>query len=666
MRRFGGQNVSNLMERLKIDEMLPIEHGIVNKTIEQSQTRVEGANFDVRKHLLEYDDVLNDQREKFYEQRNRIFTKEDPGDDLQEMLATEVQRRVDLAAMEDDGWWKLLSWLNTTQPTLQRLDGRLLFSYSIELLLNEMGAQVPALEAAWQVYARAVTAAQESNRAPGDASLRKAAQSAADDARRGLQQAAAELPAVKQTLLDIAAHSAASAREKMLAAVEAQLENLSERAAERAKYKRELAEMAYEGALNEAYELGRPLQVRAVAKDMIETAAVKLALSRDELQDLTPDNVRTAVAQRVESVAGSEIVNATVRRLSARTGLDVEIEVPVWEEIDWDALIDATLDQLEAAHDTQTARHLRDIERILDARLVKPEHFSRDALGRLVMDMAYSQDVEIDQRSKQRRVRLQQRFPYVYYGGQLLEGVEPEELSARILAHLNEAQTIQHAGWGEAELQRLSTARVADLDADTRAWLQAKLDKDDSAALAEQTFGSLKGLLRERVRAALGKRIAIGAHRQLMLSISGQLWVDYLTEIEGIRTSIGLEAYAQRDPLVAYKRRAYDQFRQLLADMRAGVVSRLFTFQPRNLDELRADVERTSAPEEHTHKNLGRNDPCWCGSGKKYKNCHMRTESGASADGNGAAAQRPHRPAAGAGKPTRSKKKKKRKKQKQR
>ena len=145
MRRFGGANVSSLMERLNIDEAMPIEHGIVNKSIEQSQTRVEGANFDVRKHLLEYDDVLNVQRTKFYEQRNRIFRKDDLSEDVGAMLAVEVQRRVGLSSADEEGWWRLLAWLDSTQPTLQSPDGSFFFPFSIELLLDALAQAVPAL-----------------------------------------------------------------------------------------------------------------------------------------------------------------------------------------------------------------------------------------------------------------------------------------------------------------------------------------------------------------------------------------------------------------------------------------------------------------------------------------------------------------------------------------
>jgi preprotein translocase subunit SecA len=74
MRRFGGQNVANLMERFGVDDEIPIEAGIVSKSIENAQTKVEGHNFDIRKHLLKYDDVINQQREVIYAERRRILS----------------------------------------------------------------------------------------------------------------------------------------------------------------------------------------------------------------------------------------------------------------------------------------------------------------------------------------------------------------------------------------------------------------------------------------------------------------------------------------------------------------------------------------------------------------------------------------------------------------
>jgi preprotein translocase subunit SecA len=63
--------------------------------------------------------------------------------------------------------------------------------------------------------------------------------------------------------------------------------------------------------------------------------------------------------------------------------------------------------------------------------------------------------------------------------------------------------------------------------------------------------------------------------------VISDLWVDYLTKVEALRVSIGLEAYAQRDPLVMYKGRASEMFKELLSDIRAGVISRMFVYRPR-------------------------------------------------------------------------------------
>ena len=69
MRRFGGQNIAGLMERLGLEDDVPIEHGLVTKAIENAQIKVEGYNFDIRKHVVQYDDVMNKQREVIYAQR---------------------------------------------------------------------------------------------------------------------------------------------------------------------------------------------------------------------------------------------------------------------------------------------------------------------------------------------------------------------------------------------------------------------------------------------------------------------------------------------------------------------------------------------------------------------------------------------------------------------
>ena len=96
MRRFGGQGVANIMERLGIEEDMPIEHNMVSKAIESAQVRVEGYNFDIRKHVLEYDNVVNKQREIIYNQRRQILSEPTMRPTIMGMAEDELRHLVDL------------------------------------------------------------------------------------------------------------------------------------------------------------------------------------------------------------------------------------------------------------------------------------------------------------------------------------------------------------------------------------------------------------------------------------------------------------------------------------------------------------------------------------------------------------------------------------------
>jgi preprotein translocase subunit SecA len=100
MRLFGGDIIHSLMDRLGIDEDEPIEHGMIGRAIESAQKRVESRNFDIRKHVLEYDDVMNQHREVIYKQRRRVLGGEDLRQNVLDMVDTLVERIVGLYAHE--------------------------------------------------------------------------------------------------------------------------------------------------------------------------------------------------------------------------------------------------------------------------------------------------------------------------------------------------------------------------------------------------------------------------------------------------------------------------------------------------------------------------------------------------------------------------------------
>ena len=94
LRIFGGERLGAIMQKLKMPEGEPIEHAIVNRSIEKAQHRVESRNFDIRKALLEYDDVANDQRRVIYHQRNELVDATDVSESIGNMIRGEVDSTV--------------------------------------------------------------------------------------------------------------------------------------------------------------------------------------------------------------------------------------------------------------------------------------------------------------------------------------------------------------------------------------------------------------------------------------------------------------------------------------------------------------------------------------------------------------------------------------------
>ncbi|MDQ4035495.1 MAG: SEC-C metal-binding domain-containing protein [Chloroflexota bacterium] len=200
--------------------------------------------------------------------------------------------------------------------------------------------------------------------------------------------------------------------------------------------------------------------------------------------------------------------------------------------------------------------------------------------------------------------------------------------------------------WNRDGLKTQLTTMVPSVtDADLRVIDEAR----DSGALAT----ALAELVRARYE---GKRAEVGEpgigvlERLVLLRVIDSLWVEHLTAVDDMRRGIGLRAYSQRDPLNEFKIEAYRMFDELKSTIRHDVTHTIFrvTVQPqhthrhpvaRNVVEGRAAVGGTqpvqapgtdgdgrnggaSREPVRAGPKVGRNDPCWCGSGKKFKKCH--------------------------------------------
>jgi preprotein translocase subunit SecA len=154
--------------------------------------------------------------------------------------------------------------------------------------------------------------------------------------------------------------------------------------------------------------------------------------------------------------------------------------------------------------------------------------------------------------------------------------------------------------------------------------------EDELIELAEQLY--------DEKEQSLGSEMMRQLERAVMLRVVDNLWVRHLTNLDVLREGIGLRAFGQQDPLVSFKREAHEMYNQLLGAIQHDIIHAIFRAQvvaapqPRQMravhpssggggDGARKPVRREKRP--------GRNDPCWCGSGKKYKQCHMRQDMAA-------------------------------------
>ncbi len=543
MRLFGGDQVSGLMQRLNIDDATPIGHGIVNKTIEQSQTRVEGTNFDRRKHLLEYDDVLNQQREIFYNQRNRVFAKDDLSEDIQELLQAEVEAHVIAGLEDEEGPWQLLAWLEEIQPTLGLDTDNPYPSFMLSVLLE---------------------------------SLREA------NDRESLKDGLLEIG--RQSLEAQAAHTRI--------AVQGQFERAISSLDEQVKQRAELADMAMEGTMLEAEELGAQPDPNELLAAVESAAGLRLQVDGETRRQIREDpyRFRDTVPEFIESGLGLRVWSGLVQVVQRRVG--EELDLPMLQApIDWDEAEAELFSALDQVEDRRVERLESEIARELDNAFADEDSISVGAKVRALVQMSYSRQKTFDSRSHKARELIVPRLSYAYHAASLIENEESGQLSQRVLDHLQGAQRKIQVQIGEAEFLRSGFAGFSE---DVKAELRAGLGEE--AYQEAEAAGSPSESVREQIYLILGGTLMTRANRRLLLSVGDQLWVDYLTQMEALRTSIGLEAYGQRDPLVQYKSRAVDMFRGLLENIRAGVISRMFRLQVSTPQSSRAIPARRKQP----------------------------------------------------------------------
>ena len=412
---------------------MPIEVRDAGPVGEQSQERVEGYNFDVRKHLLEYDDVLNAQRKRIYTQRDRVFTKDDLSDDVLEMLHTDLQSRIPTSLKDEEGPWKLLAYLEQIQPPLE-FEEVFYPSFSLKLLLDEVHQQMHK----------------------GDDPVNE----------------------VRDALLDVAERALLAEKEHIMRWVRGLLdktgENIDLQKQERFETLENFFETAGDNEDGEAV-LRRPQEM---LDELSALVRLPLRLSGDLFRRITEgdEDVRANLRQQIDeallSLNVNRLLGAVERRLEESLGLRVANLAPLGWEDAAEQIYQATETILNKRFDRYLGDHgqiAHDLDPVLD-KLKKDAVEDRNLISLLRL-MGAGAKLSFDRRTHRQAWRRYDRLNYAYLAAKLLEADSQQQVVEEVEEHLVEARQRLEKAWGKLEFMRLTSGNV------TLSQLDAKLQK---------------------------------------------------------------------------------------------------------------------------------------------------------------------------------------------
>ncbi|MEB3287640.1 MAG: preprotein translocase subunit SecA [Vampirovibrionales bacterium] len=149
MRKFGGDKIAGMMDMLGVEETMPISHGMVSRAIEGAQRKVEAYFFDIRKNILQYDDVLTEQRQLIYEQRKKVLNGENLRSSIRHMIEQVMERLVYLHVppnstsedWDEDTRQALINEVNGVTHRFSHLDQSLLEQTSVQKLIDTLQSE---------------------------------------------------------------------------------------------------------------------------------------------------------------------------------------------------------------------------------------------------------------------------------------------------------------------------------------------------------------------------------------------------------------------------------------------------------------------------------------------------------------------------------------------
>ena len=578
MRKFAGEWVSSVLARLGMEEGEAIESKMVSRRIEGAQKKVEERNFDSRKNLLEYDEVMDEQRKRVYSFRQRLLDGDPAKDSILAMIDAQTQEAADRFLADDYGTASFAEWAG------QRL-----------------GVELNAKSFKGHTYE------------DSEAEARREAESqATGQIREAMEE---NLPA-----------EAEEPGENNWQALTAWF-NARYNASLKDKDLRKAA--GFEGSEFDRHTLEDFLSEKAHAA----IAGVEIEPARELLTDDWGRRTLAGWAYHKFGVAldpagwASVAKPEIVKRLQEQARLLYDRK-----EAEFPVRVGLTKFLAERSQGQQSPRYDRDgLAAWASDRFgtyIDPEEIRsklRPEIEAMLLDVAYR---EYD--GGKLALELDRRIKEGYS-----PGLTPDEIDPRVVAELAE--------WARSEFG-------AEFTADQ---LQTMTRDEARKALVDALDASRRPEMREM-------------EKVLVLQILDNSWMEHLRTMDHLRSSVGLRGYAQVDPKVEYKREGMKIFEEMwsgVSDKVTDLVYKMEQLDPDflsylgsrwQLDRAQAihqapepevaavaggvraaqdaaieadqspQAERKLEPVRNTGRKVGRNDPCPCGSGKKFKSCHMK------------------------------------------
>ena len=590
MRKFAGEWVSAVLTRLGMQEGEAIESKMVSRRIEGAQKKVEERNFDIRKNLLEYDEVMDEQRKRVYTFRQALLEGSSPKERILEMIDGQIQDAVDRFLADDYGQATFAEWAS------QRL-----------------GAEMTARDFRGVEF-----------------------EDAGDIVRRRAER-----------------HLYESIREAME-------ENVSADA--------EPSEWTWGALVNWMNNrFGVSLKDRDLRK--FETRdGDDVDLDRPALEEYLYEQARESI-EKLDLEPAREFLQPDWGRRSlagwAHHKFGIEVDPESWKGLDRAQVARRLKDQARELYVTKEAELPVRIAatRFLGDRSHGPNQaprYDREGLAawaserlRCVVDPAELQTMLRPEMEAHLIELARKRYEGARLAGELAERLDAAfpRGAARDRPSASSKALAELAGWAS---QTLGTATTAE-ELATRTGDEAR----------QELTAALDAKIRPEMREM---------EKVLLLQILDASWMEHLRAMDHLRSSIGLQGYAQIDPKVEFKREGMRIFGEMwngIGDRVTDLIFRVEQFDPEflsylgsrwKLDRARAIHQEASSasasvaavpdtgngarqaqdaaiqagesgsdkkkePVRNVGKKVGRNDPCPCGSGKKFKACHMRQQS---------------------------------------